>query len=60
VDEPLSEYFDLAHIVMLFLLTALLVAARLGRGPANLPSPPTIYADFEVRQSLYAFFTCPC
>lgn len=34
VAAPLSEYFDLANIVMLFLLTVLLVAVRLGRGPA--------------------------
>lgn len=30
----LTDYFDLANIVMLFLLTVVLVAARLGRGPA--------------------------
>ncbi len=34
VASPLSKYFDLANIVMLFLLTVLLVAVRLGRGPA--------------------------
>ncbi|MDO8598312.1 MAG: DUF4118 domain-containing protein, partial [Sulfuricaulis sp.] len=34
VAAPLSEYFDLANIVMLFLLTVLLVAVRLGRGAA--------------------------
>lgn len=36
VATPLLGYFDLANIVMLFLLTVLLVAARLGRGPAVL------------------------
>src|SRR6185295_14397725 len=32
----LTDYFDLANIVMLFLLTVVLVAVRLGRGPAVL------------------------
>lgn len=31
---PLLPYFDLANIVMLFLLTVVLIAARFGRGPA--------------------------
>jgi two-component system sensor histidine kinase KdpD len=31
---PLRDLFDLANIVMLFLLTVVLVAVRLGRGPA--------------------------
>lgn len=31
---PLSLYLDLANIVMFFLLTVVLVAVRLGRGPA--------------------------
>lgn len=30
----LADYFDLANIVMLFLLTVVLVAVRVGRGPA--------------------------
>jgi two-component system sensor histidine kinase KdpD len=34
VATPLLPYFDLANIVMLFLLTVVLVAARCGRGPA--------------------------
>lgn len=34
VATPLLSYFDLANIVMLFLLTVVLVAVRLGRGPA--------------------------
>jgi len=33
---PLHAFFDLANIVMLFLLTVVLVAVRLGRGPAVL------------------------
>ena len=31
---PLQPYFDLANIVILFLLTVVLVAIRLGRGPS--------------------------
>lgn len=34
VARPLSSYFDLANIVMLFLLTVVLVAIRFGRSPA--------------------------
>ncbi len=34
----LSRYFDLANIVMLFLLTVVLVGVRLGRGPAVMAS----------------------
>jgi two-component system sensor histidine kinase KdpD len=34
VCTPLLPYFDLANIVMLFLLTVVLVAVKLGRGPA--------------------------
>jgi two-component system sensor histidine kinase KdpD len=36
VATPLLPYLDLANIVMLFLLTAVLVAIRLGRGPSVL------------------------
>ena len=36
IATPLREVLDLTNIVMLFLLTVLLVAARLGRGPAVL------------------------
>jgi len=36
VAAPLSGYFDLANIVMLFLLTVVLVAMKWGRGPAVL------------------------
>jgi len=35
---PLYKYFDLANIVMLFLLTVVLVAVRWGRGPSVLAS----------------------
>ena len=34
IATPLLNIFDLANIVMLFLLTVVLVALRLGRGPA--------------------------
>jgi two-component system, OmpR family, sensor histidine kinase KdpD len=34
IATPLLPYLDLANIVMLFLLTVVLVAVRLGRGPA--------------------------
>ena len=33
IATPLIPYFDLANIVMVFLLTVVLVAVRLGRGP---------------------------
>lgn len=36
IATPLAEYFDLANIVMLFLLAVVLVAVRAGRGPAVL------------------------
>ncbi|RZI44144.1 two-component system sensor histidine kinase KdbD [Herbaspirillum sp. HC18] len=36
VATPLHGYFDLANIVMLFLLNVVLVAVRFGRGPAIL------------------------
>src|SRR5262249_43903213 len=34
IATPLARYFDLANIVMLFLLTVVLVAVKWGRGPA--------------------------
>ena len=34
IATPLLRYFDLANIVMLFLLTVVLVAVKFGRGPA--------------------------
>ena len=36
IATPLLPYFDLANIVMLFLLTVVLIAVHLGRGPAVL------------------------
>ena len=36
IATPLLRYFDLANIVMLFLLTVVLVAVKWGRGPAVL------------------------
>lgn len=36
IATPLSHYLDLVNIVMLFLLTVLLIAARFSRGPAVL------------------------
>jgi two-component system sensor histidine kinase KdpD len=51
IAAPLSEYFDLANIVMLFLLTVLLVAVRLGRGPA-------VMASF-LSVALFDFFFVP-
>jgi two-component system sensor histidine kinase KdpD len=36
IATPLQPYFDLANIVMLFLLTVVLIAVRFGRGPAVL------------------------
>jgi two-component system sensor histidine kinase KdpD len=38
IATPLREHFDLANIVMVFLLTVVLVGVRLGRGPAVLAS----------------------
>src|SRR5450631_186678 len=43
----LNRYFDLANIVMVFLLTVVLVAARWGRGPAVLAAVVNVLAfDF--------------
>lgn len=38
ISAPLHMYFDLSNIVMLFLLTVVFVALKLGRGPAVLAS----------------------
>ncbi|MBV8501331.1 MAG: two-component system sensor histidine kinase KdpD [Paucibacter sp.] len=51
VCEPLARYFDLANIVMLFLLCVVGVALRLGRGPA-------VLASF-VSVGLFDFFFVP-
>ena len=48
---PLSEYFDLANIVMLFLLAVVLVAVRYGRGPAVLAAFSSV--------ALFDFFLVP-
>ena len=47
VAAPLHNFFDLANIVMLFLLTVVLVAVKLGRGPAVLAAFVSVAAfDF--------------
>jgi two-component system sensor histidine kinase KdpD len=47
VATILLPYFDLANIVMLFLLTVVLVALKLGRGPAVLAAFVSVAAfDF--------------
>jgi two-component system sensor histidine kinase KdpD len=47
VATPLLPYLDLANIVMLFLLTVVLVAVQLGRGPAVLATFVSVAAfDF--------------
>jgi len=43
---PLLRYFDLANIVMLFLLAVVLVAVKLGRGPAMLAAVLSV-ASFD-------------
>jgi two-component system sensor histidine kinase KdpD len=51
IGTSLLEYFDLANIVMLFLLTVVLVALRFGRGPA-------VFAAF-VSVAAFDFFCVP-
>ena len=51
VSLPLLAYFDLANIVMLFLLAVVLIALRLGRGPA-------VMASF-LSVALFDFFFVP-
>ena len=51
VGTSLLEFFDLANIVMLFLLTVVLVALRFGRGPA-------VFAAF-VSVAAFDFFCVP-
>lgn len=51
IASPLSRFFDLANIVMLFLLTVMLVALRLGRGPATLAAFASV--------ALFDFFFVP-
>ncbi|RJG07405.1 two-component system sensor histidine kinase KdbD [Noviherbaspirillum cavernae] len=56
VATPLLPYFDLANIVMLFLLTVVLVAVRLGRGPAVMATVTGVAAfDFFFVQPRFSF-----
>jgi two-component system sensor histidine kinase KdpD len=48
---PLTAYFDLANIVMMFLLTVVLVALRLGRSPSVLAAIVSV--------ALFDFFFVP-
>ena len=52
VASPLHAYFDLANIVMLFLLVVVVIAVRFGRGPA-------IMAAFLSVASFDFFFVAP-
>ena len=52
VATPLLSYFDLANIVMLFLLVVVIIAVRFGRGPA-------IMAAFVSVASFDFFFVPP-
>ncbi|HJV75446.1 MAG TPA: two-component system sensor histidine kinase KdpD [Noviherbaspirillum sp.] len=51
ITTPMAGHFDLANIVMLFLLNVVLVAVRFGRGPAILSSFLSVAA--------YDFFFVP-
>jgi two-component system sensor histidine kinase KdpD len=56
IATPLVSYFDRANIVMLFLLTVVLVAVRLGRGPAVLATIVGVAAfDFFFVQPRFSF-----
>jgi two-component system sensor histidine kinase KdpD len=56
VAAGLHLYFDLANIVMLFLLTVVLVATRLGRGPAVLAAFVSVAAfDFAFVPPRFTF-----
>ena len=56
IATPLVPYFDLANIVMLFLLTVVLVAVQLGRGPAVLATFVGVAAfDFFFVAPKYSF-----
>lgn len=46
LTQPLLPWFDLANIVMLFLLGVVLVAVKLGRGPASLAAVLSV-ASFD-------------
>jgi len=56
ITTPLLPYFDLANIVMLFLLTVVLVAVRFGRGPAVVSTVVGVAAfDFFFVQPRFSF-----
>lgn len=53
---PLAHLFDLANIVMLFLLCVVLVAVKLGRGPSMLAAVLSVAAfDFFFVQPRFSF-----
>ncbi|HJV49978.1 MAG TPA: two-component system sensor histidine kinase KdpD [Noviherbaspirillum sp.] len=56
VTTPMRGYFDLANIVMLFLLTVMLIAVRFGRGPAVLSAFLNVAAfDFFIVPPRFTF-----
>lgn len=56
LTTPLMPYFDLANIVMIFLLTVVLVAVRFGRGPAVASTVIGVAAfDFFFVQPKFSF-----
>lgn len=56
VAKPLLPFFDLANIVMLFLLTVVLVAVKLGRNPAVLAAFLSVASfDFFFVQPHFSF-----
>ena len=56
LTAPLQKFLDLANIVMLFLLCVVLVAVRLGRGPAMLAAVVSVAAfDFFYVQPHLSF-----
>ncbi|OYU44585.1 MAG: two-component system sensor histidine kinase KdbD [Burkholderiales bacterium PBB4] len=53
---PLAQLFDLANIVMLFLLCVVVVAVKLGRGPSMLAAVLTVASfDFFFVQPRFSF-----
>ncbi len=56
IATPLLPYFDLANIVMLFLLNVVLVAVKFGRGPAILAAFLSVASfDFFFVQPRFSF-----
>ncbi|HEX4326423.1 MAG TPA: two-component system sensor histidine kinase KdpD [Burkholderiales bacterium] len=56
IATPLLPYFDLANIVMLFLLAVVLVALRFGRGPAVVAAFASVAAfDFSFVPPRFSF-----